>query len=542
MEAITAVGLATNVLQFFEFTTRLIRVSNELRNNATSSENKDYQVIATHLEGLAQSIKDSAQAISQASATSSSEEKLIDKGLEPVVDSCCELAKDLLGRLKKCGIQPGQNASRFQRAKVAFKAIWSKKEIEEILNRLQLLKSEINLHYIVQIKKTQLDQQVRQPTIDDIQAIGRQIDSLRPLVGNLRGSIDSNAESQHPQIMNSQVLSRAARQALASRIGLSGQLDNSQSSMTTMNTSLENMQSRQSETYESIARVRIQNSTFFTRATQQVPLSSDSGASFHNVIRPLFEEYFEKALTEMKKEYRTAARSQADHLLKDLLPTLHEMQSGCVVAQGSYLGVADEDIPEVYRERSELQDHPIGIQNAEPLARRQLGKNDRVFDEIIQQRIGFDRSADTVDIPVAMAASKVVARLREARGELLFGNGASSILSVPYRGHYAAPDVAKSLEFLEYVMSMGISSRPDSIFDTFSDTRISDMFRNGSWEHIWAEILEEHGFNADWVYKENERRKRVGAGDTSAHEVSVRIDASAVRDVRRRRGYDNSSE
>ncbi len=52
MEAIAAVGLASNVLQFFEFTTKLIRISNELRNDAASSENQDHQVIATYLEGL----------------------------------------------------------------------------------------------------------------------------------------------------------------------------------------------------------------------------------------------------------------------------------------------------------------------------------------------------------------------------------------------------------------------------------------------------------------------------------------------------------
>ncbi|OTB05192.1 hypothetical protein M426DRAFT_140601 [Hypoxylon sp. CI-4A] len=54
MEAIVAVGLASNVLQFVDFTVNWIRISNELRHDAASSENRDHQVIATHLEAIAQ--------------------------------------------------------------------------------------------------------------------------------------------------------------------------------------------------------------------------------------------------------------------------------------------------------------------------------------------------------------------------------------------------------------------------------------------------------------------------------------------------------
>lgn len=79
MEAVAVVGLASNVLQFVEITAKLIRISNELRNDAASSENQDHRVIATHFEALAQGIKTSARAISQTSATASSEDKVRSK-------------------------------------------------------------------------------------------------------------------------------------------------------------------------------------------------------------------------------------------------------------------------------------------------------------------------------------------------------------------------------------------------------------------------------------------------------------------------------
>lgn len=76
MEAIVAVGLASNVVQFVDFTTKLVVIANELRNDAASSENRDHQAIATHLEALAQSISDTTKAISQASTTAPPEERV----------------------------------------------------------------------------------------------------------------------------------------------------------------------------------------------------------------------------------------------------------------------------------------------------------------------------------------------------------------------------------------------------------------------------------------------------------------------------------
>ncbi|KAI1771881.1 hypothetical protein F4818DRAFT_454381 [Hypoxylon cercidicola] len=412
MEAVAAVGLASNVLQFFEFTTKLVRISNELRNDAASSENQDHQVIATHLEGLAQGIKDSAQAISQTSATASPEEK----ALQAVVERCSGLSKDLLDRLKKCGIQPGQNASRLRRTRVAFKAIWNKKEIEGISNRLQLLRSDIILHYTVQIKKTQLDQQTRQSTTDDIQAIQSSIDALGQLIDGLKHDIEGAANNRRSEIINSitetrtensQLHAQASQQTLANRLVLSEKLDGIHSSMTAMNITLENIQSRQSESFESISQVKVENSAFLASVTQQVPLGSDSSASFQNVIRPLFEEYIEKALAEMKKEYRITARSEADHLLNDLLPTLHEMQSFCTVTQGNPIGITDEDTTEAYHESSKSQVHLGEIRNAEPLAPHQLDKTNvsviyrnrwrrktglGVFSVIMRDRVHFDPS------------------------------------------------------------------------------------------------------------------------------------------------------
>ncbi|KAI1768090.1 hypothetical protein GGR53DRAFT_518105 [Hypoxylon sp. FL1150] len=705
MEALVAVGLASNVLQFFEFTTKLIRISNELRHDAASSENRDHQVIATHLEGLAQGIKDSAQLISQTSTTLSPEEK----ALQDIVDRCCGLAKELLNRLEKCGIQPIQNASRLRRAKVAFKALWNKNEIQELSTRLQFLRSEINLHYTIQIKSAQLDQQARQPTKDDIQAVQRSIDGLETLIDSLKHDIDGAASNRSCglissitslQTENSRMHNQAAQQAFANHISLSEKLDDLQSAMAAINTNLGNVQSRQSETFESVAQVRVQNSEFLAKATQQIPQSDNSSASFQDVIRPLFEEFMERTLAGTKKEYQFAARSEADHLLKDVLHALSKMQYGNSTVQGHVVDATDEDNTGLGRETPKSRKSSVVFPSSGPqdrdipcqlnkgniaivymkkwrrenslgrfflmiresvksglsgraislyelraqfipapcwftkgysityeslsdargspafglklktysvleedhdafraiydgdvvtlqsmLSQKLISPSDRNeygllllqidfnipdcdpflniaiselsqyvfnsdvidrctagFDAIIEQRIGCDKASDTVDIPVAFAVWDMQYHLREAHKEAPVGNHATPTLSVFYRGYHADTKVARCLTFLEHVLSRGIAERPDSIFDSYHERTISDLFYDTPWEHIWWEILEEHGFDVDWVYNEDERRKRVVTGDTSAHEVSIGIDTLALQDVKRRRGYENLDE
>ncbi|OTA91945.1 hypothetical protein M434DRAFT_32217 [Hypoxylon sp. CO27-5] len=164
-----------------------------------------------------------------------------------------------------------------------------------------------------------------------------------------------------------------------------------------------------------------------------------------------------------------------------------------------------------------------------------------LFNAIIQLRIGSDGSADTMDIPVAYAIRCIKRRMGHAYKESLIANEATPTLSVPYRGYYVHPVVADSLNFLENIISKEITRRPDCIFDTYRGKTASGWYIS-NWQYIWEEILKEHGFDVDWVYKEDERRKRVVTGETSAHEVSVGVDGSNIRDARRRRGYENPDE
>ncbi|KAI0897728.1 hypothetical protein F4806DRAFT_507573 [Annulohypoxylon nitens] len=332
MEALVAVGLAANVLQFVDFTAEIISISNELRNNAALSENRDHRVIATHLETLSQKISNSAQAISQTAVTASQEEKA---PLQPVADKCCELAKSLFKRLDTCGIKPGQTASRLQRAKGAIKTIWNKREIREISSRLEYFRSELILHYAFQTRETQLDEQGKQPNKDDIQAILNRLDDIGPMIESVKSGIANASSIQHSELLasiaearseNAQFHTRAVQQGHAAQSTVLQKLDCIQASMTSLNVGVQGIQHQQASAIESLAQVKVQNSTFLAGITQQVPLGNDPSSSLPHVIRPLLEEFRETFIAEIDKRFRATARSEMDNMIEQALPALDEMQ------------------------------------------------------------------------------------------------------------------------------------------------------------------------------------------------------------------------
>ncbi|KAI1462406.1 hypothetical protein F4805DRAFT_132829 [Annulohypoxylon moriforme] len=403
MEALVAVGLASNVLQFVDFTAKLIGISNELRNHAASSENRDHQVIATHLETLSQNISNSANAISQISATVSSEEK----DLQPVANKCCELAKNLLKRLDTCGIQPGQNASRLQRAKGAFKAIWNKREIEEISSRLEYFRSELILYYAFQTRKTQLELSERQSSKDDIQPVLDKLDDLGPMIESVKRGVYDKYNVQHSELLGSiadaqsenvRLHTQAAHRGIEGQSTVLNRLEGLQASMTTLNVGVQDIRCQQSGTIESLAQARVENSTFLAGITQQVSLASNSSSTLQYALRPLLEEYKEKFIAEVKKEFRGTARSQMNNMFENALPALDEMQSLSTTIPPRYATVVSEAISETDRTDFGSQSSSE-LQNLDTVKKRSHGKFDKnSFTMIYHKRRWFVSDIGTLSL------------------------------------------------------------------------------------------------------------------------------------------------
>ncbi|RYP63429.1 hypothetical protein DL771_009282 [Monosporascus sp. 5C6A] len=629
MEALAAVGLSSNILQLVALSAKLVRTANELRHDASTSENRDHAAIAEHLETIGNGVKASAQEIEGASAAVSPEEK----ALVPVAQGCSELAQDLLRRLEACGVGARQADKRLNRAKRALKCMWNRREIEEINTRLQYFRSELGLHMTYGIKQDQAQSHATQASASDIRV-------LRDSMQALRVKSDANA----------------------------------------------------AEILRSVAEVRVENSRFHAQATLAAPAALGCEASLQHLMRSLLDEYEERFLEGVEKRFRGAARLEMANARTSLLQGMQEMQVDTAETSrhddyhsDDEYAMADQTDATTFKEEPRLECHELqwpNRQNSERprkenisiisktwwgkntslgklsldikrtvvfsdyqpatsvynltahlipsprwlatgcsftyqsltdprgkpklelqletyrildrdhevwrviktgditrfrtmLNQRLVSPSDRndsafggeldickalvhsgadvntenryydlasvvsnVFDALVRRGIGGVGQGQRPKIPVGLAAKEMVFELSETRSKGSTSTASSPNVHIPYRGYYISERSAAQFRFLEHVISTGIADEPDCIFDSYDGDSIYDWFWGYYLEGVWDEILEEHGFDPSWVREEDERRKRVVTGETSAHEVKVGVDTAEVQQVKRRRVYE----
>ncbi|KAI2602626.1 hypothetical protein GGR54DRAFT_633842 [Hypoxylon sp. NC1633] len=263
---------------------------------------------------------------------------LIILALKLIADGCCQLAKKLLKRLDDLGLLSVQNDNLFRRGKMAWRWVWNKKEIDEIASRLHYFGSQIALHITYQIKEAQSDQQTRQSSKDDIQAILAKNADVISSIQSLSHDVQDKLEGNYTKLYSS--LSNLSAQT--SQLQLQVTQETSQATGTILNgiknleTSLGTMvlkSSQASEAYhfnftESLARIQVQNSKFQARVSQEVPQAGAfDTASFQNVMRSMLDEYQEKLLSEVRKEFRGTARAEMECLRSQAFGALDGMQS-----------------------------------------------------------------------------------------------------------------------------------------------------------------------------------------------------------------------
>lgn len=166
-----------------------------------------------------------------------------------------------------------------------------------------------------------------------------------------------------------------------------------------------------------------------------------------------------------------------------------------------------------------------------------------IFDTIVFKIAGDTESMRT-NIPiVAYATVWLMHFLYMGTYESLVLGKPSELCSHYYRGYYVSLELIAQMLFLEHVISMGIDFRPDSIFDTYDALTVYDRFLSRGWADIWVKILEEHGIDPNWALHEDERRKRVILGETSAHDIDKPVqNVTDILQVKRRRTFEANQD
>ena len=139
MEALAILSLVGNVVQFVEFSSKLIAKSTELYRSSEGAlgENIEVEAATNHLVLLNSKIKDSATTTS-------------DDALDKLCESCKSTADELLAALDKVKVKGKQN--RWKSIRKALRSVWSKEQIRELEGRLARLREELNLHVLVDLR------------------------------------------------------------------------------------------------------------------------------------------------------------------------------------------------------------------------------------------------------------------------------------------------------------------------------------------------------------------------------------------------------
>jgi hypothetical protein len=139
METLAVISLVGNVVQFVDFSCKLVAKSTELYRSSEGAlaENIDTETATNHLVLLSNKIKDAATIAS-------------DDALRRICESCKSIADELLATLNKVKVNGKQE--RWKSIRKALRSVWSKEQIRELEGRLARFRQELNLHVIVDLR------------------------------------------------------------------------------------------------------------------------------------------------------------------------------------------------------------------------------------------------------------------------------------------------------------------------------------------------------------------------------------------------------
>ncbi len=121
LDPLSAVSLAGNIVQFVDFTAKVISKTRELSSHSTTQEAYNAEIVVRDLLRLSEQLQIGASAASAAPQTDD------DKALEDLCSCCIGLSETIIKRLETLKLKEG--ASKPRAFLHALKAVLSQKEL-----------------------------------------------------------------------------------------------------------------------------------------------------------------------------------------------------------------------------------------------------------------------------------------------------------------------------------------------------------------------------------------------------------------------------
>ena len=150
MDGLSALSVAASVAQFLEFGCSLVSKSKEIYRSVegTLPGNNSTEETTKRLIKLSEGIRSGLALGSQDPLLISKE----DDTLRSICDGCIAASNTLLSKLEMLKVQDGQKMRSYKSVRQALKSVWSQKSLDELAERLQHFRTEMDGHVLLSLR------------------------------------------------------------------------------------------------------------------------------------------------------------------------------------------------------------------------------------------------------------------------------------------------------------------------------------------------------------------------------------------------------
>lgn len=147
MDPLTALSLASNVIQIVDFSTRLVSKGYKIYKSAdgTLAENVDAEAVTNSLNMLNAKLQRSVKDSKRGGPLSEDDQSLL-----KLCANCESVANELLARLDR--VKVTGKYRKWKSARQALKSVSNKDDLEVLVSRLGMYRSEITLHVTISLR------------------------------------------------------------------------------------------------------------------------------------------------------------------------------------------------------------------------------------------------------------------------------------------------------------------------------------------------------------------------------------------------------
>jgi len=149
MDPFSALSVAANIVQFVVYGINIVSKGHQLYKSADGSliENAELEEATARLRQLTRAFQES---LYQSLPRGSSDQG--DQALQKICDKCAAVSQEMMEKLEKLKVSKNQPHKKWKSLRQALKSVWSKDKIEEIAERLESLRMELDSHVLMSIR------------------------------------------------------------------------------------------------------------------------------------------------------------------------------------------------------------------------------------------------------------------------------------------------------------------------------------------------------------------------------------------------------